>query len=226
MSSIFPRHAGVRARKATRTKLAVQHTPVLSRFNLHSASTSKAPSRGRARACGRAKKYHWLSADVPFQTGEAMALKEELREQGVRWHGMSFYQRFEHAVVVILIALIAIVIVAAVWSLALKVLGGLILMGGFDPADPAVFQSVFGMIFTVIIALEFKRSLQIVTERADTVVQVRAVILIAMLAIVRKLILLDLSSTHAQDLLALSAAILSLGAVYWLVRDQDRRTRA
>jgi len=52
------------------------------------------------------------------------------------------------------------------------------------------------------------------------------VILIAMLAIVRKLILLDLSSTHAQDLLALSAAILSLGAVYWLVRDQDRRTRA
>ena len=155
-----------------------------------------------------------------------MALKDELREQGVRWHGMSFYQRFEHAVVVILIGLIAIVIVAAVWSLALKVLGGLILMGGFDPADPAVFQSVFGMIFTVIIALEFKRSLQIVTERTDTVVQVRAVILIAMLAIVRKLILLDLSSTHAQDLLALSAAILSLGAVYWLVRDQDRRTRA
>ena len=64
-----------------------------------------------------------------------MALKDELREQGVTWRGMSFYQRFEHAVVVILIALIAIVIVAAVWSLALKVLGGLILMGGFDPAE-------------------------------------------------------------------------------------------
>jgi hypothetical protein len=29
----------------------------------------------------------------------------------------------------------------------------------FDPTDHVVFQTVFGMIFTVIIALEFKRSL-------------------------------------------------------------------
>ena len=53
--------------------------------------------------------------------------------------------------------------------------------------------------------------------------QVRAVILIAMLAIVRKLIILDIDTTAASQLLALAAAILSLGAVYWLVRDQDRR---
>jgi uncharacterized membrane protein (DUF373 family) len=49
------------------------------------------------------------------------------------------------------------------------------------------------------------------------------VILIAMLAIVRKLIILDLETTTASQLLSLAAAILSLGAVYWLVRDQDRR---
>ncbi|MDF2781391.1 MAG: putative rane protein of unknown function, partial [Geminicoccaceae bacterium] len=59
-----------------------------------------------------------------------------------------------------------------------------------------------------------------------TVVQVRTVILIAMLAVVRKLIILDLAATDAQHLFALAAAILALGAVYWLVRDQDRRGRA
>jgi uncharacterized membrane protein (DUF373 family) len=48
------------------------------------------------------------------------------------------------------------------------------------------------------------------------------VILIALLAIVRKLIILDLTSTDALQLFALAAAILALGAVYWLVRDQDR----
>ena len=53
--------------------------------------------------------------------------------------------------------------------------------------------------------------------------QVRAVILIAMLAIVRKLIILDLETTTALQLMSLAGAILSLGAVYWLVRDQDRR---
>ena len=46
--------------------------------------------------------------------------------------------------------------------------------------------AVFGMIFTVIIALEFERSLLVIAERDRGVVQVRTVILNALLAIVRK----------------------------------------
>jgi uncharacterized membrane protein (DUF373 family) len=57
-------------------------------------------------------------------------------------------------------------------------------------------------------------------------VQVRTVILLAMLAIVRKLVIIDLHGTEALQIFALAAAIFSLGAVYWLVRDQDRRDRA
>jgi uncharacterized membrane protein (DUF373 family) len=152
-----------------------------------------------------------------------MDLRQELREVRGRWLGLNVYQKFEHIIISIVIALIAIVIVSAVWSLAVKVLSSLILSRSFDPTDHVVFQNVFGMIFTVIIGLEFKRSLLLVTERKETVVQVRAVILIAMLAIVRKLIILDLETTTALQLMSLAGAILSLGAVYWLVRDQDRR---
>jgi membrane associated rhomboid family serine protease len=71
---------------------------------------------------------------------------------------LSLYQRFEHLILIILTALIAIVVVAAVWSLSLKILFGLVLSGSLDPSDYAVFQAVFGMIFTVIIGLEFKKS--------------------------------------------------------------------
>jgi len=85
---------------------------------------------------------------------------------------------------------------------------------------------VFGMIFTVVIALEFKRSLLVVAERRKSIVQVRTVILLAMLAIVRKLIILDLKSTDAAQLFALAAAILALGSVHWLVREQDRHESA
>jgi uncharacterized membrane protein (DUF373 family) len=152
-----------------------------------------------------------------------MDLRQKLREVRGRWLGLTIYQKFEHFIVSVLIVLIAIVIVSAVWSLAVKVLSSLILSRSFDPTDHVVFQNVFGMIFTVIIGLEFKRSLLLVTERKETVVQVRAVILIAMLAIVRKLIILDIDTTAVSQLLSLAAAILSLGAVYWLVRDQDRR---
>ena len=49
----------------------------------------------------------------------------------------------------------------------------------------------------------------------------RNVILIALLAVVRKLIIIDLSTTDAFHLLALAAAILALGVVYWIVRECD-----
>jgi uncharacterized membrane protein (DUF373 family) len=154
-----------------------------------------------------------------------MKFKEELAAGRAEWQLLTFYEKFEHAVILILTALIAIVVAFAVWNLALKV-GISIIASGFDPTDYEVFQAFFGMIFTVIIALEFKRSLLVMAERQRGVVQVRTVILIALLAIVRKLMIIDLSSADALQLLALAAAIVALGSVYWLVRDQDRRDDA
>ena len=51
-------------------------------------------------------------------------------------------------------------------------------------------------------------------------------ILLAMLAIVRKLIILDLAHTEPLQLFALAAAILALGGIYWMVREQDRGEEA
>jgi len=155
-----------------------------------------------------------------------MRLKEELAATSAQWALLTIYQKFEHAVILILTGLIAVVIVSAVWNLTLKILFGGILSRAFDPTDYSVFQVVFGMIFTVIIALEFKRSLLIVAERRDNVVQVRTVVLIALLAIVRKLLIVDFATTDALQLFALVSAILALGVVYWLVRDRDLRERA
>jgi len=153
-------------------------------------------------------------------------LKNQYRDARARWKLLSLYQKFEHAVILVLTLLISIVVALAVWNLALKILLSIVASRGFDPSDYAVFQALFGMIFTVIIALEFKRSLLVVAERRQSIVQVRTVILLALLAIVRKLIILDLATTEAMQLFALAAAILALGVVYWLIRDQDRRERA
>lgn len=95
-----------------------------------------------------------------------------------------------------------------------------------DPANQEVFQLVFGMIFTVIIALEFKHSLLVVLARQESVVRVRSIVLIALLAVSRKFIILDLKEAASSELFALAAAVLALGVVYWLVREQDRRVAA
>ena len=64
----------------------------------------------------------------------------------------------------------------------MKIVGS-VLLSSFDPTDYSAFQAIFGMIFTVIIALEFKKSLLLVAERRESVMQVRTVLLIALLAI-------------------------------------------
>ena len=46
--------------------------------------------------------------------------------------------------------------------------------------------------------------------------------MIALLAICRKAIILDLAETDAMHILALAAAILALGVVYWLMRDNGQ----
>jgi len=145
-----------------------------------------------------------------------------LRPTAASFYGLTFYERFEQAIILVLTALIVLVVASATWHLA-KVVGLLVLSDAVQPTNQAVFQTVFGMVFTVIIALEFKRSLLIVLERQESVVRVRSIVLIAMLAMVRKFIILDIGATGETELFGLSAAILSLGVVHWLVREQDQR---
>lgn len=153
-----------------------------------------------------------------------MRFKKEFANFRLSFEPLTLYGKFEHICVLVLTALIAIVIVFSIWHLALNILWS-ILSSTFDPTDYAVFQTVFGMIFTVIIALEFKRSLLVLAERNDSVVQVRSVLLIALLAVVRKLIILDVAHTEAMQLFALAAAILALGGAYWLVINRGGEPR-
>jgi hypothetical protein len=78
-------------------------------------------------------------------------LKEEFALARSGWNLMTFYQKFEHLVILLLTALISVVVALAVWNLTVKIVSS-VFTTGFDPTDYAVFQSLFGMVFTVIIA--------------------------------------------------------------------------
>lgn len=91
------------------------------------------------------------------------------------------------------------------------------------PLDHAVFQAIFGMIMTVLIALEFNHTILSILHRKDSIVQLRTVILIALLAMARKFIILDITTVQPLTIIGLAFAVLALGSVYWVVREQDRR---
>src|SRR3982074_3743362 len=146
----------------------------------------------------------------------------KLSQLKAQWPVMSYYQRFESAVAVALTFVIGFIIVVALYRLASTVVVGM-LVGLLDPLDQKVFQNVFGEIMTLLIALEFNHSLQYVVKREQSIIQTKIVLLIALLALARKFIVLDLGSVDAAHLLGLAAITLAVGIAYWLIRDRDDR---
>lgn len=147
-----------------------------------------------------------------------------LRETRRYWPVMSAYERFEHAVAFLLSFVIAMLITVALIQLLLQVVP-LLLTGALDPLDHQVFQGLFGSIMTLLIALEFKHSIVRVALRSDSVVQVKTVLLIALLALSRKFVVLDTKTMEPGMVAALAGTTLVLGLVYWLLRERDDRTR-
>jgi uncharacterized membrane protein (DUF373 family) len=142
------------------------------------------------------------------------------------WKTLTAYERFEVGVALVLRAVIGVIIVVALYRLLASVVGT-ILLGALDPLDHVVFQQVFGGIMTLLIALEFNHTLRYVVPGPRGIIQARIVILIALLALARKIIVADLFEIAPAALLGLAALSLSLGVTYWLVRDRigGRQTR-
>jgi uncharacterized membrane protein (DUF373 family) len=138
------------------------------------------------------------------------------------WALLSYYQRFESTVALALTIVVALIIAVALYRLGESVLAGL-LFGVLDPLDQEAFQHVFGNIMTLIIALEFNHTLHYAVVREQSIVQVKVVLLIALLALARKFIILDLDKVSAGQLGGLAAITLVLGVTYWLLREHENR---
>ena len=156
---------------------------------------------------------------MAIKNAAPVKLFAETRE---RWSLMSLYERFEQAVAIVLSLVMAAVIALALVQLVIRIVP-LLVSGAIDPLDHQVFQMLFGMIMTVLIAMEFKHSIIRVTLRRSNIVQVKTIVLISLIALSRKFVVLDTDVTSASTIAALAGATRVLGAVYWLLRERDDR---
>src|SRR6202048_2517868 len=154
-----------------------------------------------------------------------MQMSERLNRSKTQWNILTYYQRFESAVAFVLTVVIALIVVVALYRLCVGVVTAF-LFGAVNPLEHAAFQSIFGEIMTLLIALEFNHTLRYVVTKHQSIIQTRVVLLIALLAVARKFIILDLRETTADYLLALAAITLALGVTYRLMRsDADPTDR-
>lgn len=135
----------------------------------------------------------------------------------------SYYGRFEHLVGLVLVGIISITILLSMGKLLIAT------YQQFSSAESLFgvggFQQLFGMIMTVLIAMEFNRSIINSLRTPHVFIQTKGIILIAVLTVVRKLIILDIKETSAMTLLGLAAIIVALGLLYWFIEQRDSSNR-
>jgi uncharacterized membrane protein (DUF373 family) len=140
------------------------------------------------------------------------------------WQKLTYYERFEQLMLHIILLFISVVSVFMLVLVAMQLVTDFQLGESF--MDKAVLQDTFGSILTILILLEFNHSVAVSIKSKTGAIQVRIIVLISILVVVRKLMLLDYNSVSMQSLLGLSALLLSLGLLYWLITEGQRRRKA
>lgn len=134
--------------------------------------------------------------------------------------GLGTYSTFERMVGLVLSIAVSVIIVFALVNLLFGVVDAVTNhLTGFDYK---VFQGLFEMIVTVLIALEFNHTLTHVVAGRGSLVQVKVVVLIGILVVVRKFILIEIDKTEPLFIMSLGVAVIALGGVYWLVHRIER----
>lgn len=126
-------------------------------------------------------------------------------------------RKFEYVVVLALIGAIGLISVIALMRLFFGIFDAVFLT--WDLTSYRAVPLLFGMVMTVLIALEFGNSILKHLHERSTIIQAREVILIGMMAIVRKIMIVDLSTTPPLVIAALGVVAVALASAYWLMRD-------
>ncbi|MDX1391776.1 MAG: phosphate-starvation-inducible PsiE family protein, partial [Rheinheimera sp.] len=79
----------------------------------------------------------------------------------------------------------------------------------------------FGAFMAVLIAIEIFINIRLYLETNDFPVQL--VIATALMAIARKVIVLDIETVSADYVLAIAVTVLALGVTYWLLHKEHRK---
>ncbi|SDL95744.1 Uncharacterized membrane protein, DUF373 family [Franzmannia pantelleriensis] len=78
---------------------------------------------------------------------------------------------------------------------------------------------IFGAFMVVLIAVEIFINIRLYL--GTNVLPIRLVIATALMAIARKVIILDIATVSAEDMLAIAAVVLALGVTHWLVGKRE-----
>ena len=133
---------------------------------------------------------------------------------------LHFSYLFENAVAKVL----SIALQALIFIIVVDLIFFLITDVGNDRADyfkTTRLIELFGLFLNVLIALELLENITGYLKKH--VVQVELVVITALIAIARKIIIFDLSKYSSNELIGLGVAIIALSTSYWLIKNINKK---
>jgi uncharacterized membrane protein (DUF373 family) len=130
--------------------------------------------------------------------------------------------RFEYIVVLILVLVVGLITILAMARLFVG-----LYTTAFSSWDVTNYQAIpvlFGLVMTVVIAMELGNSILRHIRDHSTIIQAKEVVLIGIMAVVRKVMIVDTKEISILELAALGFLALSLAGSYWLLKQNERIT--
>lgn len=168
------------------------------------------------------------SRDSPAVKVRILTLRKLFRQLQAQWQDNNFLHSLEGVEIVVskLLSLaMVIVILVAVFDLSVFLVRDFLIPEMTSPEFGTFTNNlfrVFGLFLNVLIALEILENITAYLKKH--VIQVELVIVTSLIAVARKIIILDLEKKTAMDLIALAAAILSLAGSYWIIKNVTRKS--
>ena len=127
----------------------------------------------------------------------------------------SAYELFENLVSRLVMLVLCLLTLYALGAAAFELIADLRL--GSEFIEKELLQDTFGSILTVLILLEFTHSVYTSIKKKSVVIEARAIVLIAVIVVARKLILVDFKSATIEQVAAYGGIAVALGVLFWLL---------
>lgn len=128
-------------------------------------------------------------------------------------------KKFEHVVVVSLIVMMVVVILISTIELGLIIIKEIIAPPLFWLGIDQLLQ-IFGFFLLILIGVELLETIK--AYLAEQVVHSEIVLEVALIAIARKVIILDLEKYSSMTLVGIAALILAIAGAYFIIKHRAR----
>jgi uncharacterized membrane protein (DUF373 family) len=131
-------------------------------------------------------------------------------------HGFdAVHERFEGLISRLIMVVLGFVTLYSFGAAVIELVNDLRL--GTDFMEKELLQDTFGSVLTVLILLEFTHSVYTSIKNRSVIIEARAIVLIAIIVVARKLILVDFKSATLEQVASYGGIALALGILYWLL---------